>query len=76
MRRLALSAAALAAAACVNTPLVGAQLRRRPLERLVGKPAWLMHMALITPAWLLFVGSLPAVRRDPRLAHAGDVGPL
>jgi len=67
MRRLAVSAAALAAAACVNTLSVGAQLRWRTLERLVGKRAWHLHMALITPAWLLFVCSLPAVRRDPRL---------
>ena len=67
MRRLALSATALATAACVNTLSVGAQLRWRTLERLVGKRAWLLHVALITPAWLLFVGSLPSVRRDPRL---------
>ncbi|MHB8614230.1 MAG: methyltransferase [Candidatus Dormibacteraceae bacterium] len=67
MRSLALSAAALAAAACVNTLSVGAQVRWRTLERLAGRRAWQLHVALITPGWLLFLCSLPAVRRDPAL---------
>ena len=67
MRHLALSATALAAAACVNTLSVGGQLRWRTHERLAGNGAWRLHLALITPGWLLFVGSLPAVRRDPCL---------
>ena len=68
MRSLTLSAAALAAAACVNTLSVGAQVRRRTFERLAGRRAWQLHVALITPGWLLFLCSLPAVRRDPALA--------
>jgi protein-S-isoprenylcysteine O-methyltransferase Ste14 len=65
--RLTRSAAALAAAACVNTLSVGAQLRWGTLGRLAGRRAWRLHVALITPGWLLFLCSLPTVRRDPVL---------
>ncbi len=68
MRSLQLSAAALAVAAGVNTLSVASQLRWRFLKRLAGQRAWNLHLALITPAWVLFAASLPRVRDDPRLA--------
>lgn len=68
MSSLKLSAAALALAAGVNTLSVASQLRWRYLERLAGRRAWSLHLALITPAWTLFAASLPRLGDDPRLA--------
>lgn len=70
MKRLAASAAALLIAAGLNTASVGAQLRWQTLERFGKRRAWKLHLALITPPWLLFLASLPGIRTDPRLQFA------
>ncbi|MGH7903110.1 MAG: methyltransferase [Candidatus Dormibacteraceae bacterium] len=67
MKRLRLSGGALLFAAGLNTASVGAQLRWRALERMAGGHAWQVHLALITPPWLLFLATLPGVRAEAAL---------
>lgn len=46
---------AFALAAGINTASVALQLRTGLLTRRYGKKAWYVHLAIVTPGWLLFL---------------------
>lgn len=69
----------LALAVTVNSLSVAAEGRRGALSHVFGRRAWLVHAALVIPAWASFLRSLPRVpqsacRRRPAHVCAGLIG--
>lgn len=63
MTHLLLTMAAFALAAGINTGSVALQLRTGLLTRRYGSKAWYVHLAAVTPAWLLFLYLLSNIGR-------------
>ncbi len=56
--RLLTTAAAFVAATAMNTLSVAEEQRRHSLSRRYGRAAWYVHLALVTPPWVVFLASL------------------
>jgi protein-S-isoprenylcysteine O-methyltransferase Ste14 len=66
MRRLLLSLALFTTATLVNTGSVALQQRTAWLTRRFRRRGWYAHLALIAPAWLAFLVSLPILHERVR----------
>ena len=66
MRRLLITLLAFVAAVGVNTASVALQQRTACFTRWLGCRGWYLHLALVLPAWSVFLGRLPGLGRAVR----------